>query len=225
MSTDVFANPYDGGAGESLDRELARVPVQTAPRDPSRRTIVKVPTIPAGLRFVELEAAAAELERCRAIAANAASALAAAEGRRGGAHNSDLAAGADALRRGDTPKPTAVVALANEIAGLVANRDAARTLVIQCEYQLAAVLDDHRTDYLRRVHEAIADDRADALAALDAYATARGTVLADLTVRNWLQGERKFALGTLPPLRGLVSSDRPAPTAEAVLSALRAELA
>lgn len=199
-------------------------PVNVQPRDPTRPLIVKVPTLPAGLGFVELEKASAELDRCRGIAASAVAALAAAEGRKGAAHNADLAQGADALRRGDTPKPTAVVALGTEIAGLVGTRAAARTLVAQTEAELASVLDVHRADYLRRVHDATAADRADALAALEAYEQARATVLADLSLAGWLSGERKWN-AQFPPLRGLVSHDRPTPAAEAVLAALRAELA
>jgi hypothetical protein len=193
------------------------------PIDTGRRMIVKVPTLPAGLAFVELETASAELDRCRAIASGAVAALAAAEARRGSAHNADMAAGADALRRGDTPAPSAVAALEADIRGLVGNRDAARVLVVQCEMQLDAVLAEHRADYGRRLDAAIGADKGDALAALDAYEAARGVVIADLNLRGWLSGERKWSVN-LPELKGIASADRPAPRTEDVLAALRREL-
>jgi hypothetical protein len=214
----------DTGGGEEIGPELARGYVPQ-PRDPTRRQIVKVPALPAGLAFVELETASAELDRCRAIAGGAVAALAAAEARRGAAHNADMAAGADALRRGETPAPSAVAALEAEIRGLVGNRDAARVLVVQCEMQLDAVLSERRADYQRRLDAAIGADRDDALAALDAYERARSTVLADLSLRAFLAGGRKIGVGQLPELRGITSSDRPAPRHADVLSALRRELA
>jgi hypothetical protein len=199
-------------------------PVNVQPRDTGRRIIVKVPTLPAGLAFVELETASAELDRCRVIAGGAVAALAAAEARRGSAHNADMAQGADALRRGEAPAPSAVAALEADIRGLVGNRDAARVLVIQCEMQLDAVLSEHRADYQRRLDAAIAADRDDALAALDAYDAARTTVLADLSLRAWLAGGRKIGVGQLPELRGITSADRPAPRHADVVESLRREL-
>jgi len=212
----------DTGAGEEIGPELARAYVPQ-PRDPGRRQLVKVPPIPAGLQLAELETASAELDRCRAIAAGAVAALAAAEARRGLARNADLAQGADALRRGEAPKPSALAAVEADIRGLVGNRDAARVLVAQTEAELDAVLSERRAEYQHRLDAAIAADRADALGALDAYAAARGTVIADLNLKGWLSGDRKWQV-SLPELRGISSSDRPAPRHEDVLSALRREL-
>lgn len=221
---DTFDPTGTADRDQDITAELARGYVPQ-PRDTGRRQLVKVPTIPAGLGLVELETASAELDRCRGIAAGAVAALASAEARRGLARNADLAQGADALRRGETPAPSAVAALEADIRGLVGNRDAARTLVAQCEAQLDTVLSQHRAEYQRRLDAAIAADREDALAALDAYAAARGTVLADLSLRAWLAGGRKIGIGQLPELRGISSSDRPAPRTEDVLAALRRELA
>jgi hypothetical protein len=217
---------YDYTGTDAIDgdltAELSRVDVPT-PRDPTRRAIVKVPQIPAGLGLVELETASAELDRCRAIAAGAVAALAAAEARRGFARNADLAEGADALRSGKAPAPSAVAALEADIRGLVGNRDAARVLVAQTEADLDAVLSERRAEYQRRLDAAIAADRDDALAALDAYAAARGAVIADLNLKGWLSGDRKWQV-SLPELRGISSSDRPAPQFAAVLQSLHREL-
>jgi uncharacterized protein YfaS (alpha-2-macroglobulin family) len=213
----------DTGGGEEIGAELARVYTPT-PRDSGRRAVVRVPAIPSGLAFVELETASHELDRCRVILAGAVAALAAAEARRGSARNADMAQGADALRRGEAPAPSAVAALEADIRGLVGNRDAARVLVAQCEMQLDAVLSQHRADYQRRLDAAITADRDDALAALDAYEATRATVLADLSLRAWLAGGRKIGVGQLPELRGITSADRPAPRHADVLASLRREL-
>jgi hypothetical protein len=223
IRTDAFEfDVTDRGVGEDLTAELARVSTPT-PRDLGRRALVKVPPIPAGLGLVELETASAELDRCRVILAGAVAALAAAEARRGAARNADLAEGADALRRGAAPAPSAVHDLELDIRGLVGNRDAARVLVVQCEMALDAVLAEHRAAYGRRLDAALAADRDDALGALDSYVGARNVVIADLALAAWLRGETKIGV-VLPELRGISSSDRPAPQHAAVVESLKREL-
>lgn len=224
---DPFESLYDGGRGESLDRELAR------PADPHRATdrttsrqILKVPDLPGGLELPELRAASVELDRVRAIFAGAQHALHIAEAQRPTARATDAAAGAQAFRDGETVAgPTAVATLEAEIVKLATTAGHGRTAVLQCELEVNAVLDANRSTYLARVAKAIEADRLAAAMALDDYIAARATVLADLSLRAWFSGGRKVGVGQLPALRGISSHDRPTPTAEAVLAALRAELA
>lgn len=209
---------------EDITRELATA-YTPQPRDPTRRQIVVVPPIPGALEMPELRAAAAELDRVRGELAAATAAVAAAESKRNAARQADAAAAAAAFRSGQAVAgPSALDALYRETAALGARQAAGRTAVLQLEAEMAAVLDAHRAEYITRTETAIGDALAEAVAALESYVAARGELLATMTVRNWLAGERKFATGNLPELRGISSSDRPAPRFEDVLASLRREL-
>jgi hypothetical protein len=214
----------DTGGGEEIGPELARAYVPQ-PRDPSRRQIVRVPEIPAGIEMPELRAAVAELDRVRGDLAATSAAVAAANLGHNAARQADAAAAAAAFRSGEpVAGPSALDALYKETAGLGARQAAGRTAVIGCEMELQSVLDSNRATYIARTEAAFGDAFAEAAAALESYIGARDQLLATLTVRNWLAGDRKFATGNLPPLRGISSSDRPTPSADAVFAALRREL-
>jgi hypothetical protein len=213
----------DRGAGEEIGPELARG-YTPQPRDPSRRQIVRVPPLPIGLDLPELARAVAELERVRGELAATSAAVAAANLEANGARQADAAAAAAAFRSGEAAGPSALDALYKKTAGLGARQAAGRTAVIGCEMELQSVLDSNRATYIAKCEAAIGAARAETAAALDAYADDREQLLATLTVRNFLAGERKFATGNLSPLRGLGSHDRPTPSADAVIRALRAEL-
>ena len=213
----------DTGAGEEIGPELARAYVPQ-PRDPGRRQLVRVPPIPAAVEMPELRTASAELDRVRAALAATSSAVSEAQARRNGAQLEDQARAAAAFRSGEAVSgPSALAALDVETAGLAARQAAGRLAVAQCEMELGAVLDVNRDEYIRRADRALAADRDAAALALEAYADARTALLATLSIRAWLSGERKWS-ATLPELRGISSSDRPAPRTEDVLSALRREL-
>ena len=194
------------------------------PIDSGRRKIVKVPQIPPAIEMPELRAAVAELDRVRGDLAATSAAVAAANLEANGARQADAAAAAAAFRSGEAVTgPSALDALYKETAGLAARQAAGRLAVAQLEEELAGVLDANRPKYQHRVAEAIEAERLATADALDTYARARARLFATMSVGGWLRGERKWSV-TLPELRGLVSSDRPAPRFEAVLESLRREL-
>jgi hypothetical protein len=225
LKTDAFEfDTSDGGAGEEIGPELARGYVPQ-PRDPSRRQIVRVPPLPIGLDLPELARAVAELDRVRGDLAATSAAVAAANLEANGARQADAAAAAAAFRSGEAVAgPSKLDALYQKTAALGARQAAGRTAVIGCEQELADVLDAHRGEWIGKAELAIGDALAEAAAALEGYIAARAALLATMQVRAWLQGERKTSVAQLPELRGLVSHDRPTPSADQVLSALRKEL-
>jgi hypothetical protein len=219
---------YDYTGTAPIDRditaELARA-TGPVPRDTGRKVIVRVPPLPAGLELPELAAAALTLETERARLTQTQRDLSLAEAKARACRQADTAAEVAAYREGRPAPAPSAAAVAVEISKLNTQRHLGIMAVAQAEAELANVLDKNRVKYLGVVAKAIEADRLAAGMALDGYIDARARLLASLTVRNWLVGERKFSVGNLPPLRGISASDRPTPTADAVLAALARELA
>jgi hypothetical protein len=206
-------------SGEDITSELMRA--QTPPPRSERRALVRVPPLPGGLELPELAAAAQTLETERARLAETQRDLSLAEAKAKAARQADTVAEVAAYREGKPAPAPSAAAVAVEITKLSTQRALGITAVAQAEAELASVLDKHRAAYLGRVAKAIEADRLAAGMALDGYIAARGRLLATLTVRNWLAGDRKFATGNLGELRGI---GQPPPSAEAVLESLKREL-
>lgn len=220
IKTDAFEfDVTDRGAGEDITRELSRA--QTPPpRDTGRRPIVKVPDL-GTVEMPELVAAAQTLATERARLAETQQDLSLAEVKARAARLADTAAEVAAYREGKPAPAPSAAAVAVEIGKLSTQRALGVVAVAQAEAELASVLDTHRPAYLGRVAKAIEDERKATALAFDDYEQARGRLLATLTVRNWLAGDRKFATGNLGELRGI---GQPPPSAEAVLESLKREL-
>jgi hypothetical protein len=215
---DPFDNLYDRGAGEDIARELSRASVP--PPRSERRAIVKVPDL-GTVEMPELVAAAQTLATERARLAETQRDLSLAEVKARAARLADTAAEVAAYREGKPAPAPSAAAVAGEIGKLNTQRALGVTACAQAEAELATTLDAHRDRYIGRVAKAIEADRLATGIALAGYANARERLLSTLTVNNWLAGDRKFATGNLGELRGI---GHPAPTAEAVLGALRREL-
>jgi hypothetical protein len=223
LKTDAFEfDTSDGGAGEEIGPELARAYVPPVPRDTGRRIIVKVPDLPTGIDLPELAAAALALGTERARLTQTQRDLSLAEAKARAARQADLAAEVAAYREGKPAPAPSAATVAVEISKLNTQRGLGVTAVAQAEMEVANVLDRHRGAYLGVVSKAIETERQSASLALNDYSDARLRLVGAITLASWLNGQRKGA--ALPPLRGLVSSDRPQPSADAVLAALRREL-
>lgn len=209
-------------SGEDITRELSRASVPP-PRDTGRGTIVKVPDL-GTVEMPELVAAAQTLATERARLAETQRDLSLAEAKARDARQADTAAEVAAYREGKPAPAPSAAAVAVEIGKLNTQRALGVTACAQAEAELATTLDAHRDRYIGRVAKAIEADRLATGIALAGYANARERLLSTLTVNNWLQGQRKFSAGNLGELRSLGSHERPAPTADQVLAALRAEL-
>jgi hypothetical protein len=224
IKTDAFEfDVTDRGAGEDITAELSRVSAPQ-PRDTGRRTVVRVPDL-GTVEMPELVAAAQALATERARLAETQRDLSLAEAKARDARQADTAAEVAAYREGKPAPAPSAAAVAVEIGKLSTQRGLGVTACAQAEQELTSVLDKHRAAYLARVAKAIEADRLAAGMALDGYIAARARLIATMQVRAWLSSDRKWSAAQLPELRGVSSSDRPAPSFAAVEAALRRELA